>query len=256
MSQPGWVSIHRKIWECDIWLDDEPFDKRSAWIDMLLKANHETKSIVIGNQRVTVEKGSFVTSQSKLAARWHWGIGRTRRYLDLLQECGMITWTAERKWTVIKVLKYEVYQSENVLSGTITERKRNDSGMIAESNNNVNNENNVNNNNAAAEGELSTELKTIVDNYQHHLKRLVTGPILADLKELLELYGEYAVCTAIQKAKKAKTANINYIRVTAAGVAAGNDFDNKPRKQTKGNDASAAFKEFMKEENWDDYGFN
>ena len=32
----GWIKLHRKIQECDLWSsEDEPFDRRSAWVDLL-----------------------------------------------------------------------------------------------------------------------------------------------------------------------------------------------------------------------------
>ena len=48
----GWISIHRKIQDSEIWNSSEPFDKRSAWIDLLLLANHEDNTIMIKNQKI------------------------------------------------------------------------------------------------------------------------------------------------------------------------------------------------------------
>ena len=42
--QQGWISIHRKIRECFIW-NEEPYDKAHAWIDLLLRANHDDKMV-------------------------------------------------------------------------------------------------------------------------------------------------------------------------------------------------------------------
>lgn len=41
----GWISLYRQIKESWIWKDKEPFDKRSAWIDLLLTVNYKNKKI-------------------------------------------------------------------------------------------------------------------------------------------------------------------------------------------------------------------
>ena len=45
MNDQGWVCTHRKICEHWLWKDENPFDKRSAWIDLIMMANHEDKKI-------------------------------------------------------------------------------------------------------------------------------------------------------------------------------------------------------------------
>jgi hypothetical protein len=38
----GWIKLYRKLWDDEIWDDElEPHNKRSAWIDLLMMANHE-----------------------------------------------------------------------------------------------------------------------------------------------------------------------------------------------------------------------
>lgn len=39
MADKGWVKIHRAIEDSGIWQHKEPFDKRSAWIDLIMMAN-------------------------------------------------------------------------------------------------------------------------------------------------------------------------------------------------------------------------
>ena len=80
----GWISIHRKIEDCQIWLGNEPYDRRSAWISILLMANHEDKDILFDGQMVTVKRGQFITSVRHLGQKWMWSKDRTLRYLRLL----------------------------------------------------------------------------------------------------------------------------------------------------------------------------
>ena len=69
----GWICLHRKILESDVWMDDEePFDKRSAWVDLLLMANHKENSMIFDGHKLVVERGQIVTSVRKLSSRWRW----------------------------------------------------------------------------------------------------------------------------------------------------------------------------------------
>ena len=86
----GWICLHRKIQECSIWDNDEKFDCRSAWIDLLLLANHEDKKTLFDGKPVVVKRGQRITSVRQLAERWHWGNDRTLRYLRLLESEKMI----------------------------------------------------------------------------------------------------------------------------------------------------------------------
>ena len=54
----GWISIYRQIQDNWIWKSKEPFDKRSAWIDLLLMVNHD-------KQKVEFDNGFIVLSISK-----------------------------------------------------------------------------------------------------------------------------------------------------------------------------------------------
>lgn len=51
----GWISVHRKIQENWIWNCKEPYDKRSAWIDLLLSVNHKKASVNFDNEVYEIE---------------------------------------------------------------------------------------------------------------------------------------------------------------------------------------------------------
>lgn len=111
MAAQGFIKIHRKIEEDEIWNSNEPFDKRSAWIDLILQANHADKVIVIGNQAITIKRGQKFTSIQKLAERWHWGRTKTYEYIKLLETTGKVTRTRTLNGTLLTLIKYDDYQS-------------------------------------------------------------------------------------------------------------------------------------------------
>lgn len=118
MAAQGWISIHRKITECSIWIKNEPFDCRSAWIDLLLMANHKDKRIIVNGKGKTIHKGQRLTSTYILAERWHWSIGRVRRYLALLEGEGMITTERTTSGTILTIVKYGEYQIQQTTNDT------------------------------------------------------------------------------------------------------------------------------------------
>lgn len=110
MANQGWILIHRQIQDCSIWVDDEPFDRRSAWIDLLLLVNHRDKQIIFNGSPITVVRGQYLTSIRKLAERWNWSYNRTVRYLKLLEELQMISRDSDNHRSLITVENYGVYQ--------------------------------------------------------------------------------------------------------------------------------------------------
>jgi len=113
VASRGWIRLYRKIQECAFLWDstDEPFDRRSAWIDLLLLANHEDKRMNFGGKGITVSSGQRITSMRILADRWHWSREKVRRYLDSLAAEGMIIRESDEHKTLVTIVNYEVYQS-------------------------------------------------------------------------------------------------------------------------------------------------
>ena len=149
MIDKGWISLHRQIQENPLWTCNEPFDSRSAWIDLLLSANHSDGEIYINGQFKEIKRGQFHTSQLKLAERWHWKRDKVERYLAALQKVGMITFTSSKsgssRGTTITIVKYEVFQDTVTSTPTSHQHQTgHQTNINSDINNTVNNENNVN----------------------------------------------------------------------------------------------------------------
>ena len=112
---PGWIKIHRQIQNCLIW-DDKPFNMASAWIDLLLLANHEDKETIFDKKPILVKRGQRITSVRELSARWGWGKDKTLRFLRLLESEKMIVKDSDSRRTLLTIVNYGIYQdceSEN-----------------------------------------------------------------------------------------------------------------------------------------------
>ena len=111
MASQGWVAVDRKIFENLIWDNDEPFDRRSAWIDLLLLVNHADNKVLIDGKVITVKRGQRVTSILFLSKRWKWSRTKTKSFLELLQNENMIKVEIEpKKKTTITIVNYSKYQ--------------------------------------------------------------------------------------------------------------------------------------------------
>ena len=109
----GWIKLHRQIQECFLWRIKEPFDKRSAWIDLLLLMEHQNKNLMIDGKIETIKRGSYMLSIEKLCDRWMWSRNKVKRYLDVLEREHMIVTRRTNKGTLVSVVNYCVYQNQD-----------------------------------------------------------------------------------------------------------------------------------------------
>lgn len=105
-KKKGYIKLYRSLQEHWLWLSDEPFDDRSAWIDLIMMANHEDKKIKIGRNIITIHAGQMWTSYVKLANRWNWSRERVYRYIKMLKMDGMIEIFATPNGTSLTIVNY------------------------------------------------------------------------------------------------------------------------------------------------------
>ncbi|NFM47870.1 DnaD domain protein [Clostridium botulinum] len=213
----GWISLYRSIQDHWLW-QERPFDKARAWIDLLLLANHKENKILLGNELIAVDKGSFITSQAKLMERWGWGNTKVRNFLNLLKVDNMIEYSGS-KYTLIKINNYEMYQkqtginpavpmdSENVQidSKSTTNREQTDSKLRANTNNNDNNDNNDN------KYINNKEEINPMEVYQNNIYPMPGVIEIEGIKDWSNTLGNELVVQAIEIAAKKNVRNWRYI---------------------------------------------
>lgn len=114
----GWIKIYRDIWDNKLWNSNEPFDVRSAWIDLILMANHEDAEIVIGKTVHKIKRGQLHTSAKSLSTRWTWSLNKIRAYIRLLKDLGMITTESTTHGTTLTIVNYSKFQDLPHTEGT------------------------------------------------------------------------------------------------------------------------------------------
>lgn len=144
----GYIKIHRQLQECWIWDSEEKHNRRSAWIDLLMLANHKDKKIAFNDEIITIKRGQLLTSIRKLADRWRWSKSTVTSFLRLLENDNMILKDSNSSRTLLTIVNYEVYQVAETPSDTpIRTPSRTVGRTVAETNNNDKNVNNDKKNN-------------------------------------------------------------------------------------------------------------
>lgn len=215
----GWISLYRCIQEHWLW-QEKPYDRARAWIDLLLLANHKKNKILLGNELIVVDKGSFITSQAKLMERWGWGNTKVRNFLRLLKEDNMIEYSG-KKYTLIKIKNYEMYQkqtNDNSVISTDSQNTQTDSKSTTNCEqtdnklqaNTNNNDNNVNNDNKYINNKEKEELNPIKV-YQNNIFPTPGFIEIEGIQKWSNDLGSELVIQAIEIAAKNNARNWKYI---------------------------------------------
>lgn len=153
MDNQGWIKDYRKEMDSDIWAMPPLYLK--VWQYLKYKVNHKERYIPLRDgTKELIKKGEHLTSYEAIAKGVSYYEGKVHRVpnekmiksiLDWLEKNNMITTKRRRGkngFTKVKLVNYEVYQSENLdevsfrnLLGNFNESFENVSGTLKESSN-------------------------------------------------------------------------------------------------------------------------
>ena len=111
----GWVKLHRCLKNKAIF-DNEKLLKVHVWC--LLKATHKPHIDLVGRQKVQVEPGQFVTGRFKAATELSMAPSTAWEYLKLLEDNKTINIKSNNKYSVVTIVNWGLYQSEDEKSDT------------------------------------------------------------------------------------------------------------------------------------------
>ncbi|HEJ8963435.1 TPA: DnaD domain-containing protein [Staphylococcus aureus] len=189
----GWISIDRSIQNHWLFKEKRTFSKFEAWIYLLMEANHSKAKVPIGNQIVTVERGQRLTSILTLSDLFNWSRFKVKTFLDLLESDGMLEVKTTSKYTLITIVNYDFYQSEqgrnqhqNDIKPTSKQHQSNINSTSKQHQTNTNNNDNKDNN----EKNVNNEKKktTAFDFFQDNGFGFITSYNLDDLNYYLDSF--------------------------------------------------------------------
>jgi hypothetical protein len=106
----GWVKLHRAL------LDGTVFRNPSVlkvWIWCLLKATHEEFTDVIGKQKVTLQPGQFIFGRFKAGDELGMNPRTVYDHMLWLAKNESINIKPNNKFTLVTIVNWEFYQSDN-----------------------------------------------------------------------------------------------------------------------------------------------
>lgn len=104
----GFALLHRKIMDVPFYKDPEA---AHLWIHLLLRANHEQTEVSTDVGNIMCDRGEFITGRNSLASETGLSADRVKSLLRKFQNLGMITTKSNNRFTVLRVVKYDEYQS-------------------------------------------------------------------------------------------------------------------------------------------------
>lgn len=111
----GWIKVFRHILkDRGLWLINEPYDSRSAYLYLVLNAQYKDSTITgrYTKRAITIPEGALIRSLQDLSKEWAWSIGKTRRFLSRLSDIGAVTVTSTRDGTLITLVNYGKTEDE------------------------------------------------------------------------------------------------------------------------------------------------
>ena len=112
-----YIKLYRKVMENAIFLE-LPYDRWHAFEFLLLKARRFPTVTILKGKPIKLEVGQLICGEDKLAVKWGWSRGKVKRYLDMLENLGMIKKNGTPYGTLITIENYTKYQGECSYSDT------------------------------------------------------------------------------------------------------------------------------------------
>ncbi|MGM8212607.1 DnaD domain-containing protein [Virgibacillus sp. W0430] len=200
----GFISLHRKLMDNPIWSDPNYL---KLWIYCLFEASHTDREQLVGNQMIEIKRGQFITGRFALSEELNKGVKPKQRldkltwwrYLNNLQKQRMLNIKSTNKYSVVTIIKYDVYQ--NVFNKTEhgTEHQLNNKRTTDEQQMNTNNNyNNLNNYIKISTTTSAHEKNDAIVFYQNNIG-MIRPQISEEMLDWINDFGDEMVIEAMKR---------------------------------------------------------
>jgi len=123
-KEQGWIKLHRKLLDSDMW-KCLSLKQKDIMITCLLLANHKSNQWEFDGKIYTVKPGEFITSYQNLAGRCDKSvsISSVRTAMAKLEKWNFLTRTSTSKSTKITICKWKTYQEKRTENRTETDKQ-------------------------------------------------------------------------------------------------------------------------------------
>ncbi|WP_347099645.1 DnaD domain protein [Staphylococcus ureilyticus] len=116
----GWIKLHRKLLDSPIFQNEKLF---KVFAYCLMKASHKDHKQLVGRQIVELKKGQFVFGRKRASEELRLKESTVRDYIKLLENLQTIVVSSDNKFSVITVVNWAVYQSDEQISDSKYDNK-------------------------------------------------------------------------------------------------------------------------------------
>lgn len=121
MEDKSWIKLYRKILKSPIWENEKAL---KVWIWCLVKATHEERIQLVGQQEVLLQKGQFVFGRKKASKELQMSESMVYRYMKVLEKLQMLNIKPNNKFSVVSIEKWEDYQENKEIIDNKINNKR------------------------------------------------------------------------------------------------------------------------------------
>lgn len=111
--QKGFVKLNRGFFNNALWKENRTYSRPEAWLDLIASAEIEAGKVHVKGQDIEVQRGELVASNRYLQDRWNWSNTKVSNFLKYLKKNNMIIMRKDSGNTVIKLVKYRLYNDRS-----------------------------------------------------------------------------------------------------------------------------------------------
>ena len=215
----GWIKLHRKILDSPIFQNEKLF---KVFAYCLMKASHKEHTQLVGRRVVHLKKGQFVFGRKRASEELRLKESTIRDYVKLLENLGTIDIKSDNKFSVITVVNWSIYQTDEEISDNKYDNKST-TNQHQMDNKSTTNQHQINTNKNVKNGEndknekneknvvVGDDFASIYNLYQENIEQ-VPSPITTEkLTQDIDHYGKELVAYAIKKAALNNSHNYKFI---------------------------------------------
>ena len=149
--------MHRKLLDSGMLRNHSLF---TLWVYCLLKANHKPNTFIWNGEKVTIQRGQFISGRKEIAKDLNMNESCTYRNLKKLEKLGNVNIKSNNKFSLITVCKYNTYQTSTLQSEQHFEQQVNNKRTTSEQQVNTNNNDKNDNNDIGSEQNFKSLVTT------------------------------------------------------------------------------------------------
>lgn len=128
----GWIKLHRKSLDSVVFTNPNLWQ---VWSYCLMRANHKETKVFFNGEEITLTPGQFITGRMQGAKDCKMKESTFRNQIVKLKNLQKLDSKTDNKKSIITVVNWRVYQTENIKEDSTSDNKRTTKGHRQECNN-------------------------------------------------------------------------------------------------------------------------